>query len=78
MTLFVRKIVEYGEKLYITCHIAGERQSPQRIKPDEWKRYIEQSGNDKTGLVMAHFADEIRQALAGKSQESTMIGYRRK
>lgn len=72
------KIVEYGEKLYITCHIAGERQSPQRIKPDEWKRYIEQSGNDKTGLVMAHFADEIRQALAGKSQESTMMGYRRK
>ena len=61
------KIVEYKDKLFLSCHIAGVRQSPVRIQPDEWKRYLAQAGNDKTGLVIAHFPQQIQRALAGQS-----------
>ena len=71
------KIVEYADKLYITCHIAGERQAPQRIKPEEWKKYIAQSGNDKTGLVIAHFEDKIQQVLNAENQDLSRSAYRR-
>lgn len=57
------KIVEYKSKLYVTCHIAGVRQSPVPIIPEEWMKYISSPGNDKTSLAIAHYPKEIARAM---------------
>lgn len=58
------KVVEYNEKLYVTCHIAGVRQSPVRIRPEEWQKYRSQPGSDKTALAAAHYPKEIARAIS--------------
>ena len=61
------KIVEYNGKLFVTCHIAGQRQSSIRIQPDEWKKYISRSDSDKTALAAAHYPMQIARAMMGAS-----------
>lgn len=57
------RIVEYNGQLYVTCHIAGRRQAPVRIRPDLWQAYRTQPGADKTSLAAAHFPRQIAEAL---------------
>ena len=57
------KLIEYNGKMFIGCHIDGKRMKPVPINKDEWKKYIDRPGNDKTTLAAAHFTSEIRAAL---------------
>lgn len=64
------KIVEYNGKLFVTCHINGIRQSPVRIQPDEWKKYMSKPGNDKTELAIAHYPNQIALAIERQTDNS--------
>lgn len=58
------KILEYNDKMFVTCHIGGVRMIPERIRPEEWKKYINSPGSDKTALAAAHYPKEIQRAIS--------------
>lgn len=60
------KITEYNGKMYVTCHIAGIRQSPKHVLSDEWQKYISKPNSDKTELALAHFQEEVRNVLGDR------------
>lgn len=60
------KITEYNGKMFVTCHIAGIRQSPKHILPDEWQKYISKPNSNKTELALAHFQEEVIRALSDR------------
>mgnify|MGYP003291248105 CR=1 FL=1 len=70
------KILEYNGKMFVTCHIGGVRMIAERIRPEEWQKYINSPGSDKTALAAAPYPKEIQQAVrnldnghdAGRSQ----------
>lgn len=64
------RIVEYNGQLFVSCHIAGQRQRPVPIIPAHWQKYRSLPGTDMVSLAAAHYPKQIARALAAGTAQT--------